>query len=86
MLHNRECNEDNNECNNISNASRRIQVVITEVEYKAFREALKRSGRYHSMSDALRDFIRDFVDAQGVTPRSVVGVGGSKKKEAEADG
>ena len=63
----------------------KVQTYITEAEYEAFREALKRSGRYHSMSDALRDFIRDFVDAQGVTPRSVVGVSSSKKKEAEAD-
>jgi Arc/MetJ-type ribon-helix-helix transcriptional regulator len=59
----------------------KIQVYVTEAEYEAFKEALKRSGRYHSMSDALRDFIRDFVDAQGVTPRSVVGV--RKEKEAE---
>jgi len=59
----------------------KIQVYVTEAEYEAFKEALKRSGRYHSMSDALRDFIRDFVDAQGVTPRSVVGV--RKKKEVE---
>lgn len=64
-----------------STKTTRIQVYVTEAEYEAFKEALKRSGRYHSMSDALRDFIRDFVDAQGVTPRSVVGV--RKEREAE---
>ncbi|MBE8539456.1 hypothetical protein [Geoglobus acetivorans] len=68
------CNEGCNESNNLPRAGRRLQVVITEAEYEAFKEALKRSGRYHSMSDALRDFIRDFVDAHGVTPRSA-GVG-----------
>jgi len=75
------CNEGCNEVTKLPKAERRVQVVITEAEYEAFKEALKRSGRYHSMSDALRDFIRDFVDAQGVTPRSVVGV--RKKKEVE---
>ena len=79
MLHNIGCNESDN----LPKAERRLQVVITEAEYEAFKEALKRSGRYHSMSDALRDFIRDFVDAQGVTPRSV-GVSVSKESEEEA--
>ncbi len=79
MLHNIGCNESDN----LPKAERRLQVVITEAEYEAFKEALKRSGRYHSMSDALRDFIRDFVDAHGVTPRSA-GVSVSKESEEEA--
>jgi len=62
----------------------KIQVYITKTEYEAFKEALKRSGRYHSMSDALRDFIRDFVDAHGVTPRSV-GVGKENEGEVTTD-
>lgn len=64
-------------------SEKRIQVYVTEAEYEAFKEALKRSGRYHSMSDALRDFIRDFVDAHGVTPRSA-GVGKENEEEVEA--
>ena len=67
---------------NVKTKTTKIQVYVTEAEYEAFKEALKRSGRYHSMSDALRDFIRDFVDSQGVTVGKVVEhpYGGDKKK------
>ncbi len=79
MLHNIGCNKSDN----LPKAERRLQVVITEAEYEAFKEALKRSGRYHSMSDALRDFIRDFVDAHGVTPRLAGGIRKEKREEVD---
>jgi len=55
--------------------NKRVVTYLTEAEYEAFLRALRKSGRYHSMSDALRDFIRDFVDSQGVT------VGRKEKRE-----
>ncbi|ADB58572.1 ribbon-helix-helix domain-containing protein [Archaeoglobus profundus] len=48
----------------------KIQVYVTEAEYEAFKRALKKSGRYLSISDALRDFIRRFIDSQGVSGSS----------------
>lgn len=44
----------------------RLQAYIPESEYRAFLKALKKSGRYTSISDAIRDFIRDFNDKMGV--------------------
>jgi len=48
------------------NPNKRVVAYVTEAEFKAFKEALKRSGRYHSISEAIRDFIRDFIDSLGV--------------------
>lgn len=70
----------------LAKSNKRVVAYLTETEYDAFLEALKKHGRYHSISDALRDFIRDFVDSQGVTVGKAVEhpYGGDKKKvEAE---
>ncbi|WP_290595855.1 MULTISPECIES: hypothetical protein [unclassified Archaeoglobus] len=40
----------------------KVQVYLTEREYKAFKEALEKSGKYYSMSDAIRYFVRRFID------------------------
>jgi len=48
----------------------RVQAYIPESEYKAFLEALKKCGRYTSISDAIRDFIRHFNDRTGVKVRA----------------
>ena len=63
-----------------------LSVKIPKKELEAFDEAVKKSERFLNRSDAIRHLIRKFIEEQNVTPRSVVGVGGKNKKEAEADG
>jgi len=44
-----------------------VSVYLTEKEIQALDEAIKKSGRFVSRSDAIRYLIRRFIDEQGVT-------------------